>query len=425
MAEVVDALRRLFWPRLEARWTGAPEARPPPRRPSPTPTGSRSGRRSTAPDGPLATSRRRARRGSSIAERAREARSRSTTKIDELESTHPAAPARAMVLNDAPQPVDPHVFIRGNPGRPGKAVPRQFLARARRARAASRFSKGSGRLELAQAIADAGQPADGPGAGQPGLARGTSARAWSPRPATSACGATRRRHPELLDYLAAAFIDERLVDQDAAPADHALEHLSAAERPPRPSALRARPREPAALAVQPPAARLRGDARLAAGRLRARSTRRSAGRPVADHRAAVPAAADGLRLHRPPEPRRPLPHLRLRRPRRDQPAAVRDDGPAAGPLPDEQPVPASSRRRRLAARLEPSAIADPTDGSAGSTVASCSAAPEPDELRSASRSSAASPTRPPRADAGSRVRPAARARPSRCRPGSSSPRCCC
>ena len=41
-----------------------------------------------------------------------------------------------------------------------------------------------------------------------------------------------------------------------------------------------RPGEPPALAVQPPAARLRVDARLDAGRLRRRSTRRSAGRPV-------------------------------------------------------------------------------------------------------------------------------------------------
>ena len=38
-------------------------------------------------------------------------------------------------------------------------------------------------------------------------------------------------HPELLDCLAAEFVDERLVGQGAAPADHALEHLPAAERP--------------------------------------------------------------------------------------------------------------------------------------------------------------------------------------------------
>ncbi len=48
--------------------------------------------------------------------------------IVQIEATHPGAPARAMVLNDAPTPVEPHVFIRGNPGRPGPAVPRRFCA---------------------------------------------------------------------------------------------------------------------------------------------------------------------------------------------------------------------------------------------------------------------------------------------------------
>ena len=32
-----------------------------------------------------------------------------------------------MAMVDLPQPVNPHVFIRGNPGRPGDAVPRRFL----------------------------------------------------------------------------------------------------------------------------------------------------------------------------------------------------------------------------------------------------------------------------------------------------------
>jgi hypothetical protein len=77
--------------------------------------------------------------------------------IQELNSTHPAAPARAMVLNDAAKPVDPHVFVRGNPGRPGKAVLRQFLQVVagpdRKA-----FASGSGRLDLAQAIADSRNP---------------------------------------------------------------------------------------------------------------------------------------------------------------------------------------------------------------------------------------------------------------------------
>ncbi len=47
--------------------------------------------------------------------------------VDQLDVTHPGSPARAMVMNDAPNPTNPHVYIRGNPGRPGKAVPRRFL----------------------------------------------------------------------------------------------------------------------------------------------------------------------------------------------------------------------------------------------------------------------------------------------------------
>ena len=91
--------------------------------------------------------------------RSRQARASSTqltATIDELESTHPGAPPRAMVLNDAPEPVDPHVFLRGNPGRPGKAVPRQFLSCSRAA--AQAVPEGSGRLELARAIAGPNNP---------------------------------------------------------------------------------------------------------------------------------------------------------------------------------------------------------------------------------------------------------------------------
>ena len=67
---------------------------------------------------------------------------------------------------------------------------------------------------------------------------------------------------------------------------------------------RGRPGEPAALADEPPPARLRGDARRAAGRRPASSTRRwAAGRSTLTD---GPSAArrTRLRLHRPPEPAR-------------------------------------------------------------------------------------------------------------------------
>src|SRR5229473_2731344 len=37
-----------------------------------------------------------------------------------------APPARAMVVADLPEPYQPHIFHRGNPSRPGEAVPRAF-----------------------------------------------------------------------------------------------------------------------------------------------------------------------------------------------------------------------------------------------------------------------------------------------------------
>jgi mono/diheme cytochrome c family protein len=77
-------------------------------------------------------------------------------KVDNLNVTSPGAPPRAMVLRDG-NLQDPKVFIRGNPGRQGKQIPRQFLqvvAGPER----KPFTKGSGRLELAQAIVDRANP---------------------------------------------------------------------------------------------------------------------------------------------------------------------------------------------------------------------------------------------------------------------------
>ena len=124
--------------------------------------------------------------------------------IVHLESTHPGAPARAMVINDAPQPVEPHVFIRGNPGRPGKAVPRRFL-RLLAEPDRRPFQKGSGRLEMARAIADPKNPL---------TARVLVNRAWLwhfgkglvDTPSDFGLRSDPPSHPELLDYLASEFI---------------------------------------------------------------------------------------------------------------------------------------------------------------------------------------------------------------------------
>src|SRR5207244_9414872 len=78
-------------------------------------------------------------------------------KIDKHLVTHPGSPPRGMVLTDRPDPVRPHVLLRGNPGSPGEAVPRQFLqilAGDHR----KPFPDGSGRLERAKAIATRDNP---------------------------------------------------------------------------------------------------------------------------------------------------------------------------------------------------------------------------------------------------------------------------
>ena len=77
--------------------------------------------------------------------------------VQVLEGTHPGAPDRAIVLRDKAKPSEPVVFIRGNPGNRGPAVPRRFLeVLAEGDRPA--WKEGSGRLELAQAIASSSNP---------------------------------------------------------------------------------------------------------------------------------------------------------------------------------------------------------------------------------------------------------------------------
>ena len=124
--------------------------------------------------------------------------------IDRLNATDPTAPARAMVMKDAPNPVEPHVFLRGNPGRPGKAVPRRFV-RVLAGPQAAPFKQGSGRLELARAIADPKNPL---------TARVLVNRVWHwhfgkglvTTPSDFGLRCDPPSHPELLDALAAGFV---------------------------------------------------------------------------------------------------------------------------------------------------------------------------------------------------------------------------
>jgi hypothetical protein len=113
-------------------------------------------------------------------------------------------PARAMVVADLPEPVEPHIFKRGNPSRPGEKVPRAFLRVLSREEPLP-FEHGSGRLDLARAIASPGNPL---------TARVLVNRVWmhhfgEPLVATTTDFGTRSEpplNPELLDWLAADFV---------------------------------------------------------------------------------------------------------------------------------------------------------------------------------------------------------------------------
>jgi hypothetical protein len=126
-------------------------------------------------------------------------------QVDRLKVTHPGAPPCAMVLVDAPEPVEPRVFIRGNSRNPGETVPRQFL-QILAGEQRQPFQKGSGRLELAQAIVSRDNPL---------TARVLVNRIWLHHfgvglvrtPSDFGVRSEPPSYPELLDYLASRFMD--------------------------------------------------------------------------------------------------------------------------------------------------------------------------------------------------------------------------
>jgi hypothetical protein len=127
-------------------------------------------------------------------------------KVDALKATHPGAPASAMVLVDAPRAVEPVVFVRGIQGNRGESVPRQFLA-VLSGEKREPFKDGSGRLELAKAIASRDNPL---------TARVFVNRVWMHYFGTGivrTAGDFGLRgdpptHSELLDWLALRFIED-------------------------------------------------------------------------------------------------------------------------------------------------------------------------------------------------------------------------
>lgn len=117
-------------------------------------------------------------------------------RIQAFQADSPHAPPRAMVVREGAQPHAPRVFIRGNPARPGKEVPRQFLL-ALHGIDRQPFQQGSGRRELAESIVDPANPL---------TARVIVNRVWMhhmgrPLVATPSDFGARSEPPPLLDVL--------------------------------------------------------------------------------------------------------------------------------------------------------------------------------------------------------------------------------
>jgi Protein of unknown function (DUF1553)/Protein of unknown function (DUF1549)/Planctomycete cytochrome C len=121
-----------------------------------------------------------------------------------LELVEPGAPARAHVLVDSAKPKDFPILVRGQAETPGDVVPRRFLE-VLSGTNRPRFKEGSGRLELANAIASKTNPL---------TARVMVNRIWQHHfgegfvstPDDLGNQSSPPTHPELLDWLATRFM---------------------------------------------------------------------------------------------------------------------------------------------------------------------------------------------------------------------------
>ncbi len=129
--------------------------------------------------------------------------------IGTLEETHPGAPARANALTDVPRARDYPVLLRGEAGNRGDIVPRRFLEiLSADPKKRSEWHERSGRLDLAKAIADPKNPL---------TARVFVNRMWQQHWGTGFVEtpddlgnmSSMPTHPELLDYLAATFVENK------------------------------------------------------------------------------------------------------------------------------------------------------------------------------------------------------------------------
>lgn len=125
--------------------------------------------------------------------------------VDKFVADAKMEPDKALVVVDNESPGQQAVFIRGNPSRRGEPAPRQFLSILSEGEP-QKFEKGSGRLEMAQAIADPENPL---------TARNIVNRVWMWHFGEGIVRSVddfgtqgeAPDHPELLDYLAAWFVE--------------------------------------------------------------------------------------------------------------------------------------------------------------------------------------------------------------------------
>ncbi|MFM8274454.1 MAG: DUF1549 and DUF1553 domain-containing protein, partial [Gemmata sp.] len=126
-------------------------------------------------------------------------------EVAKLKASAPPAPPRVHAVEDAGA-ADMPLAVRGDPRKPGPIVPRGFLQALSEPNAPA-WTKGSGRLQLADAIASRSNPL---------TPRVLVNRVWQyhfGRPLVATPGnfgllGEKPSHPELLDWLAAKFVDD-------------------------------------------------------------------------------------------------------------------------------------------------------------------------------------------------------------------------
>ena len=136
----------------------------------------------------------------------RNTRNKLQIDVSGFRATSPKSPPHAMAIQDKAKAVQGVVFLRGSASRPGKKVPRQYLSILSDG-PPKEFTQGSGRLDLANAIASPTNPL---------TARVMVNRVWMhllgqplvETPSDFGVRTTPGKNPALLDHLASSFVKD-------------------------------------------------------------------------------------------------------------------------------------------------------------------------------------------------------------------------